>query len=324
MKKIENFYMSQLVKCGFYEIPPNGSYSPVGKLFALSREYGGGYYWMYGQKDLYDIKVHDFYFHKDTVLDIKAEEWPECLNIMYYDSISGEQLMPYRHISAGCITTFLGGEHPYKAIVHKKIPIRSIGIEILPNYYDKYLKNMYGDEYINPQEAFRKIDPTANFPEMVSLLQQIWSYRGEGMSAQLFYDGKIAEAISLIITYNQKQKTQKPKPISDQDRELLSNVASYISDHFHSEVSMEQLSHIACMGTTKLRACFKQLYGCTITEYIKQRRLSHAESLLASADFTIEQIAKNVGYSNAGRFANDFKNNKGVYPAEYRRMAQNT
>ncbi|MBQ6889178.1 MAG: helix-turn-helix transcriptional regulator [Lachnospiraceae bacterium] len=73
------------------------------------------------------------------------------------------------------------------------------------------------------------------------------------------------------------------------------------------------------MGATKLKSCFKQIYGCTITEYIKQRRIEHAKSLLASSDFSIEQIAKTVGYSNAGRFAGDFRNGAGVLPMEFRK-----
>lgn len=61
------------------------------------------------------------------------------------------------------------------------------------------------------------------------------------------------------------------------------------------------------MGTTKLKITFKQVYCCTITEYIQQRRLSQGENLLCSTDFPIEQIALAVGYSNAGRFSRDFK-----------------
>ena len=40
------------------------------------------------------------------------------------------------------------------------------------------------------------------------------------------------------------------------------------------------LTQIACMGTTKLKSCFKKYYDCTITEYIQQRRMSQAEYLL--------------------------------------------
>ena len=76
------------------------------------------------------------------------------------------------------------------------------------------------------------------------------------------------------------------------------------------------------MGRTKLKMAFKEVYGFPITEYIQQRRLSHAETLLSLTDFSIEQVATAVGYSNAGRFAGMFRKSTGVYPAEYRKMAQ--
>lgn len=60
----------------------------------------------------------------------------------------------------------------------------------------------------------------------------------------------------------------------------------------------------------------------TVTEYIRQRRLSHAEMLLATTDFPIAQVASAVGYRNDGRFAALFRKNCGLYPAEYRQMAK--
>ena len=47
---------------------------------------------------------------------------------------------------------------------------------------------------INPVDAFRKIDQTSDFPEMSRLLTEIKDYRGEGIAAKLFYEGKVAEA----------------------------------------------------------------------------------------------------------------------------------
>lgn len=76
------------------------------------------------------------------------------------------------------------------------------------------------------------------------------------------------------------------------------------------------------MGRTKFKTLFKQVYNCTITEYISQRRLSHAETLLTKTNFTIEQIASTIGYSNAGRFTNIFRKNTGLFLAEYRQKAQ--
>ena len=44
--------------------------------------------------------------------------------------------------------------------------------------------------------------------------------------------------------------------------------------------------------------------------------------LLATTDFSIAQVAAAVGYRNDGRFAALFKENCGLYPAEYRQMAR--
>ena len=114
----------------------------------------------------------------------------------------------------------------------------------------------------------------------------------------------------------------KEKHLSDQDIAQLENVTAYLNDHYAFDIPLERLAKIACMGTTKLKTSFKQLQGCTITEYIQQRRMSQAEHLLIDTDFTIGQIAKMIGYSTSSRFAELFRKSTGLLPIEYRKMAQ--
>ena len=76
------------------------------------------------------------------------------------------------------------------------------------------------------------------------------------------------------------------------------------------------------MGQTKLRASFKQAFGSTITEYIQNRRIAHAEYLLVKTDFPICQVAEAVGYHHGGRFAALFKKKIGLFPEEYRKIVQ--
>lgn len=222
---IDKFYTPLLTGHGFIRDPDNQQYGDLGICWKLSPEVGEGTYWTYGQKDLYDIKIHNFSFHEDFMLEFSL---PECLSITRYDSISGEELSPYRRLSAGCIKTFIGGYTPYKALIHKNIPIRSIGIEIAPAYYEDYA----------------------------------------------------------------------------------------------SDIPLERLTQIACMGTTKLKTCFKKYYDCTITEYIQQRRMSQAEYLLAYTELTVGQVAQTVGYSTSSRFAELFRKSTGLLPLEYRKTAQ--
>lgn len=319
MINAEDFYSQKLLACGFQEEISNEKYSKVGKTYRVPTGYGEGTYWIYGQKDLFDIKIHDFLFYEESFLEFDLSE---CLSITYYESISGEEILPYRRLSAGCIKAIIGRYTPYKAIIHKKIPIRSIGIEIMPAYYEQYLKSAYPNENISPYEAFQGIDETNDFPEMVYLLNQIKNYKGEGIPAKLFYEGKVAEAVSLILEYNKKNKTKSTYSLSKDDIVLLENVTAYINDHFSTKLSLEQLARIACMGTTKLKKSFKQVHGCTISEYIQQRRMSHAECLLSTTNLTIEQISISAGYSNPGGFSEIFRKSTGLLPKEYRKMTQ--
>lgn len=313
--KITKYYKQSLVENGFVKAKNNDKYCSMGTCWQLLDTVGKGEYWMYEQKNLYFIKIHNFYFNKDTVTKISA---PECLNITYYESISGEELMPYKRLEANCVKTFIGGHKPYKANIHKKIPICSIGIEILPEYYENYLKKNYPGEYQSPYDAFRNIDESEEFPEMVMLLTQIKNYRGEGISAKLFYDAKVAETVALVVEHQKKKDKTKQIFISDNDKELLRSVTAYINDHYAFDIKQEQLAQIACMGTTKLKKLFKLLHGCTITEYVQHRRMGQAEHLLSATDFTIGQVAQTVGYSSASRFAELFRKSTGILPNNYR------
>ena len=160
-------------------------------------------------------------------------------------------------------------------------------------------------------EAFRKIDQTTDFPEMSRLLSELQNYRGDGMAAKLFYESKVAEALSLVVEYQKKGPPVSSK-LSAQDLERIQTVAAYLSDHYAAKIPMERLTQIACMGTTKLKSSFKKVYDCTITEYIQQRRMSQAEYLLTSTDLPIGQIAQTVGYSTSSRFAELFRKSTGA------------
>ena len=76
-------------------------------------------------------------------------------------------------------------------------------------------------------EAFQKIDQTSYFPEMSRLLTEIKNYRGEGVAAKLFYEGKVAEAVSMVVEYQKKHPEKITQKLSRQDIESIQTVASY-------------------------------------------------------------------------------------------------
>ena len=222
---------------------------------------------------------------------------PECISIQRYDSISGEELDPYRRLSAGDIQTTGGGKQRYRALIHKRIPIHAVGIEILPAYYENFLKERYPDICFDLPAAFQSVDQATDFPAMSKLLFEIENYRGEGAAATLFYEAKVTEAIALVVDAWKRQSRKQEEPLSDADRESLQNVVSYIADHYAFDIPLERLASIACMSETKLKSCFKRQFGWSVTQYIQGRRMSQTEHLLINTDFTMGQIAQMIGYT---------------------------
>ncbi|WP_244834995.1 AraC family transcriptional regulator [Clostridium sp. BJN0001] len=204
-------------------------------------------------------------------------------------------------------------------MVHKNIPLQCIGIEFLPKYYNEFLSDKFSDEYINARSALTNINKENAFPEMVFLLSQIINYKGSGICAKLFYYGKVSEAMSLIYEkYRHDEKTYST--LSQIDIENLQITAKYINDNCSDTLSLPKLCKIACMGTTKFKKSFKELYHCTATEYIQYCRIKKSEHLLSNTDLTIGEISKMIGYKSASRFSELFKKISGLCPIEYRRL----
>ena len=311
-----------LFKHGFYRDDQNQQFNPGGiwTCYTLLPQKGKGHYWLYVYDNLFSISVLDLVFYEDFFMEYAQ---PNYISISYYDSVSGEELKPYKRLSCSYIKGHIGRNNVYQALYHKNIPIRCTSLEIMPEYYEDYLKTKYPGEYEDPREAFLSVNGSTDFHGLVFLLRQIKNYRSTGISARLYYEGKVAEAISLIIQKTKEtQSTYKAKRVSRQDLDSLAVVTAYIDDHFARVIRLDLLAKIACMGITKLKYTFKEVYKTTISDYILNKRMNQAEHLVTNTDLNINQISQIVGYKKPGSFSETFRKNTGVLPNEYRKFSR--
>ena len=68
----------------------------------------------------------------------------------------------------------------------------------------------------------------------------------------------------------------------------------------------------------KLTREFQQHLGMSVYTYLREQRLVRAQTLLASGDLQIQQIADQVGFKRVGDFGTAFKRRFGMTPREYR------
>ena len=70
----------------------------------------------------------------------------------------------------------------------------------------------------------------------------------------------------------------------------------------------------------KVRYIEKGIYGQPIGAYMKEYRIKQAAVLLRQTQYTIAEVANQVGYENQSKFATAFRDVLKIAPAEYRKQ----
>ena len=81
-----------------------------------------------------------------------------------------------------------------------------------------------------PSRLFGKSTKQQISRKCTGFYQNLQSYRGTGIAAKLYYESKVAEALSLVVEYQKKRSVSDHKLVS-QDLERIQTVAAYLSDH---------------------------------------------------------------------------------------------
>lgn len=106
-----------------------------------------------------------------------------------------------------------------------------------------------------------------------------------------------------------KRKTYKDHVISD--------VQKYINGHIEDRLTLNDVAAVFGLSSNYLSALFKKSCGIGFTEYITQKKISRAKSLLLEQDLKIYEVADRLGFESAFYFSKVFKKVEGISPREY-------
>lgn len=99
----------------------------------------------------------------------------------------------------------------------------------------------------------------------------------------------------------------------------INRVVDYIQANLGENLSLEQLSKIACYSKFHLNRIFSASLGESVYQFIKRVRLEKsAELLLADPTQPITEIAMMCGFQNASSFAKGFKNHFKMTATQWR------
>ncbi len=95
----------------------------------------------------------------------------------------------------------------------------------------------------------------------------------------------------------------------------LNHVIDYIEDHLTDELSLETIAEYAGVSDYHFRKIFFYLSGLTLSEYIKNRKLSEANKDLLYGE-KVTDVAFKYGYQSIDGFTRAFKKWSGFLPSD--------
>ena len=98
----------------------------------------------------------------------------------------------------------------------------------------------------------------------------------------------------------------------------MKNALDYIEEHITEKLDYEQIARQACMSSYHFQRVFGILCGCTLGEYIRNRRLSLAGEALSAGKARVIDVALDYGYDSPDSFAKAFHKFHGITPSAAR------
>jgi AraC family transcriptional regulator len=113
-------------------------------------------------------------------------------------------------------------------------------------------------------------------------------------------------------------ETQHPPPRRNCAPPWLLQVREMIREDLQTRVTLAGLCRCVGRHPVHISREFHRHFRCTISEYLRRVRIAKAQSLLASRNLEVADIALACGFSDQSHFTNEFRRMTGVPPYRYR------
>ena len=100
--------------------------------------------------------------------------------------------------------------------------------------------------------------------------------------------------------------------------EFIRQLDRYMEDHIDRSITAKEVCDAFRISRTRLYELCAEYLGCGLAEYIRRKRIAHAESLLLHTDLSVCDIAYAVGFSDYNHFSRIFKLYAGCSAGAYR------
>ena len=106
--------------------------------------------------------------------------------------------------------------------------------------------------------------------------------------------------------------------LSFADCQRVASARALIEENWRERLTLSQIARSCGLNRSKLTRGFRELYRCSVSEAIAERRLAEARRELLATDLPVGLIGYRSGYLNNASFSRAFCRKFGVPPSDFR------
>lgn len=129
-----------------------------------------------------------------------------------------------------------------------------------------------------------------------------------------YADQVLTHYLNILLTKMLRPSAQALQEESD----LWQELERYICDNLQEPLTLELLARRCFYNPSYFSRTFKQKMGCSLSSFIREKRIAEAQRLLRETERSLDEIAACVGYSDRSAFCHVFARAVGMSPTEYR------
>lgn len=177
-----------------------------------------------------------------------------------------------------------------------------------------FIQPVLGGTISVPVHILPKLPHYQKVAEILDLCIQAFMEKEVGYS--LFIKGQLYLLFYTLVRFFRQSQAHSA---DNRMLERMKPVLKYVELHYPEAISIDTAAEIAACSSSHFMRCFKETFGSSFVEYLKDYRLTMAARMLTGSDNSILTVASEVGFDNLSYFNRCFKKKFGMAPGQYRK-----
>ena len=217
--------------------------------------------------------------------------------------------------------------HGHILLFKKNLHTRMHSLEIERKKFRDKMKSDIDSLNKDLRYLFKDVDAKKQFYfkdhfslELAELFEEMYEFGKVDFLRKLYLEGMAYQAlIKQLVLYMDHQKEESERSVLKiSEVAKVKEAVLYIENNLINNPSLPKIADKVGLSTSKLQKAFKILYHATINQYIQEKRLEIARSLILNTDYNMSEIVTKIGLTSNSYFSKIFKEHYQVSPSEFR------